>query len=115
VGKRQDSSHLIPSLCRKAIEAEDGGRIELFGDGSQERGFIYLTDLIDGILHAMKHKTDGGPINLGNGDEVASINELAEKIIDISSKDLTIEHNLSKPTGIDKHAADTKMIETELN
>jgi UDP-glucose 4-epimerase len=115
VGKRQDSSHLIPSLCRKAIEAEDGGSIELFGDGSQERGFIYLTDLIDGILHAMKHKTDGGPINLGNGDEVVSINELAEKIIDISSKDLTIEHNLSKPTGIDKHAADTKMIETELN
>ncbi|MFC7197247.1 NAD-dependent epimerase/dehydratase family protein [Halosimplex aquaticum] len=43
-----DSSHVIPSLCRKAIEEPPGGSIELFGDGTQERGFIHVTDLVEG-------------------------------------------------------------------
>jgi len=110
-----DSSHVIPSLCRKAIEAEDGDSIELFGDGTQERGFIYVTDLVEGMIQAMEHKTDGEPINLGNGDEVVSINELAETIIDISGKDLSIEHDLSKPTGTDKYAIDDTNMKDELS
>jgi nucleoside-diphosphate-sugar epimerase len=102
-----DSAHVIPSLCRKAIEAEDGDAIELFGDGTQERGFIYVSDLVEGMIRAIDRKADGEPVNLGNGEEVVSINELVEKIIDISGKDLSIEHDLSKPTGTDKYAADT--------
>lgn len=109
------SSHVIPSLCRKAIEAEDGDSIELFGDGTQERGFIYVTDLVDGMISAIERKVDGEPINLGNGKEVVSINELAEKIIDISGKDLSIEHDLSKPTGTDKYACDMTRMEQELD
>lgn len=110
-----ESSHVIPSLCRKAIEADDGDSIELFGDGSQERGFIYVTDLVEGMFRAIDRKTDGDPINLGNGEEVVSINELAETIIDISGKDLEIEHDLSKPTGTDKYAADTTKMQRELD
>jgi len=110
-----DSSHVIPSLCRKAIEAEDGDSIELFGDGTQERGFIYVTDLAEGMIRAMEEKTDGEPINLGNGDEVVTINKLAETIIDISGKDLEIEHNLSKPTGTDKYAIDDTKMKDELD
>ena len=109
-----DSSHVIPSLCRKAIEADDGDSIELFGDGTQERGFIYVTDLVDGMIRAMERKTDGDPINLGNGDEVVTMNELAEAIIDISGKDLSIEHDLSKPTGTDKYAIDDTRMKAEL-
>ena len=110
-----DSSHVIPSLCRKAIEAEDGDSIELFGDGTQERGFIYVTDLAEGMIRAMEKKTDGEPINLGNGDEVVSINGLAEKVIDISGKDLEIKHDLSKPTGTDKYAIDDTKMKSELD
>jgi UDP-glucose 4-epimerase len=110
-----DSSHVIPSLCRKVIEEPDGGSIELFGDGTQERGFMYVTDLVEGMLRAMEHKTDGEPINLGNGEEVVTINELAETIIEISGKDISIEHDLSKPTGTDKYAADTTKMEAELD
>jgi len=110
-----DRSHVIPSLCRKAIEAEDGDSIELFGDGTQERGFIFVTNLAEGIIRAMEKKTDGEPINLGNGDEVVSINELAKKIIDISGKDLEIEHDLSKPTGTDKYAIDDTKMKDELD
>jgi UDP-glucose 4-epimerase len=97
------------------IEEPDGGSIELFGDGTQERGFIYVTDLVDGMLQAIEKKADGEPINLGNGNEVVSMNELAETIIDISNKDISIEHDLSKPTGTDKYAADTTKMKEELN
>lgn len=110
-----DSAHVIPSLCRKAIEADDGGSIELFGDGSQERGFIYVTDLVEGMIRAMAEKTDGDPINLGNGEEVVSIDELAETIVEISGKDLSIEHDRSKPTGTDKYAAETTKMERALD
>lgn len=110
-----DSSHVIPSLCRKVIETPDGGSIELFGDGSQQRGFIYVDDLVEGLLRAMDRAVDGTPINLGNGDEVVSINELAEIIIETSGKDIRIEHDLSKPTGTDKYAADTDRMEDTLD
>lgn len=110
-----ESSHVIPSLCRKVIEEPDGGSIELFGDGTQERGFIYVTDLVEGMIRAMDRKVDGEPINLGNGREVVTINELAETIIDISGKDISIEHDLSKPTGTDKYAADATTMRNALD
>ena len=106
------SSHVIPSLCRKVIEAPDGGAIELFGDGSQQRGFIYVTDLVEGMVRAMGRATDGEAINLGNGREVVSMTELAESIIGISGKEITIEYDRSMPTGTDRYAADeTRMRE----
>jgi nucleoside-diphosphate-sugar epimerase len=110
-----DSSHVIPSLCRKVIEEPDGGSIELFGDGTQERGFIHVSDLTEGMVRAIERKADGEPVNLGNGDEVVTINELAETIVDISGKDIAIEHDLSKPTGTDKYAADDTMMKRELD
>ncbi|WP_049921398.1 NAD-dependent epimerase/dehydratase family protein [Halopiger djelfimassiliensis] len=110
-----DSSHVIPSLCRKVIEEPDGGSIELFGDGTQERGFIYVTDLVNGMIRTIESKADGDPINLGNGQEVVTINELAETIIEISGKDISIEHDLSMPTGTDKYAADTAKMEQALD
>jgi nucleoside-diphosphate-sugar epimerase len=110
-----DSSHVIPSLCRKVIEEPDDGSIELFGDGTQERGFIYVTDLVDGMIRTIERKVDGEPINLGNSKEVVSMNDLAQRIIDISGKDLSIKHDLSKPTGTDKYACDMTKMQAELD
>ena len=110
-----DSSHVIPSLCRKVIEADDGDAIELFGDGTQARGFIYVTDLVNGMLDVMEKKGDGEAINLGNSRDVVTMNELAERIIEISGKDLEIEHDRSKPTGTDKYACDMTRINEELD
>ncbi|WP_276271751.1 NAD-dependent epimerase/dehydratase family protein [Haloarcula litorea] len=108
-----DDSHVIPSLCRKVIEEPDGGSIELFGDGTQQRGFIYVTDLVDGMLRALDVGLDGGAVNLGNASEVVTMNELAERIVDISGKDIAIEHDTSMPTGTDRYCADTdRMRET---
>jgi len=110
-----ESSHVIPSLCRKAIEAPDGGSIELFGDGSQQRGFIYVTDLVEGMIEVLTTKSDGEAINLGNSKEVVSITELAEKIIEISDKDLSLTYDTSQPTGTDKYACDMTQMEAELD
>jgi nucleoside-diphosphate-sugar epimerase len=49
-----DSSHVIPSLCPKVIKEPNGGSIEVFGNGIQQRGFIYVTDLIDGMIKAIE-------------------------------------------------------------
>ncbi|MDS0284529.1 NAD-dependent epimerase/dehydratase family protein [Haloarcula onubensis] len=110
-----DSSHVIPSLCRKVIETPDGGSIELFGDGSQQRGFIYVTDLVDGMIEVLTTKSDGEAINLGNSREVVSIEELAKTIIDISGKDLSLTYDRSKPTGTDRYACDMTQMKAELD
>jgi UDP-glucose 4-epimerase len=110
-----ESSHVIPSLTRKLIETSNGGSVELFGDGTQQRGFIYVTDLVGGIIRTMERKGDGEALNIGNSQEVVSINELTERIIEISGKGITIEHDLSKPTGTDKYAADMTKMKEDLN
>jgi UDP-glucose 4-epimerase len=110
-----DSSHVIPSLCRKAIEATDGDSVEIFGDGSQERGFVYVTDLVDGMIRAAETVGDGSAINLGDASEVVSITDLAERVVAISGKDLTIEHDLSGPTGTNRYCADTTLMKGTLD
>jgi len=99
-------SHVIPSSIRKAIlypEVE----FKMFGDGTQERGFMHVSDCVDGLILCMEKKADADPINLGNGKEVVSINELIEKIVKISGKDIKIEHDPSGPKGTYKYCADT--------
>jgi len=108
-------SHVVPAVCRKVIEEPDGGSIELFGDGKQERGFIYVTDLVEGMVRTVERKTDGEAINLGNSTEVVTMTELAERIIDISGKDISIEYDRSKPTGTDKYACDMTRMTEELD
>jgi nucleoside-diphosphate-sugar epimerase len=106
-----DSAHVIPAFIRKAIEYPDR-EFEVFGDGTQVRGFIYVTDLVEGMIRALEMKADGEPINLGNGEEVVSIQELADMVVEISGKDIELEFAPEKPTGTDKYAADTtKMVE----
>jgi GDP-L-fucose synthase len=76
-----DSSHVIPALIRKAIEAQERGDGELavWGDGSPTREFLYVEDAAEGILTAAEHYNDPEPVNLGSGYEI-SIKDLAEMI-----------------------------------
>jgi len=98
-------SHVIPSLIRKAIlYPKEGFRI--FGDGKQERAFLYVKDCVEGLILAMMKIENAEPINLGS-DEVISIEELAKKIIAISGKRIEIEYDLSGPRGTNKYCADT--------
>lgn len=70
---------------------------------------------MEGLIRCMEKKADGEPINLGNGEEVVSINNLAEKIIEISGKEIEIKRNAGGPEGTYKYCADTTKMEKELD
>jgi GDP-D-mannose 3', 5'-epimerase len=85
------------ALCRKVAMADDGGSIELWGDGEQTRSFCYIDDCTEGIYRLMRSDC-ADPINLGT-DRLVSINDLAEIIIRISGKRIGIVH-VDGPQGV---------------
>ena len=85
------------ALCRKVALAEDGGSIEVWGDGEQTRSFCYIDDCVDGLYRLMHSEYDQ-PLNLGT-ERMVSINELARIIMEIADKRLTIEH-VEGPEGV---------------
>lgn len=86
------------ALCRKIAEAEDGGEIEIWGDGEQTRSFCHVDDCVEGIYRLMESDFTK-PLNLGR-DRMVTINELAEIIISISGKQgLTLKH-VDGPQGV---------------
>jgi GDP-D-mannose 3', 5'-epimerase len=85
------------ALCRKVAMAEDGGTIELWGDGEQTRSFCYIADCTEGIYRLMRSEC-ADPLNLGT-DRLVSINDLAEIIIRISGKRISIAH-IDGPQGV---------------
>jgi GDP-D-mannose 3', 5'-epimerase len=86
------------ALCRKIAMAEDGGEIELWGDGEQTRSFCHVDDCVEGI-HRLMQSDHREPLNLGT-DRMVTINELANIIIGISGKrEIRINH-VDGPQGV---------------
>ena len=100
------------ALCRKVAEAEDGGSIVLWGDGNQTRSFLYIDDCLRGVDMLMESDRDE-PLNIGS-DRLVTIDELARMIIEISGKNLTIAHDLSKPQGVRGRNADLTLVKRAL-
>jgi len=89
------------ALCRKVAMAEDGGSIDVWGDGSAVRNFIYIEDLLDGIeaiMQAPKEQASGKPINIGTKQRV-TVNALARLVAKVANKRLTLNH-ISGPVGV---------------
>ena len=111
-----DYSHVIPTLCRKAINFPRE-RFLVWGDGTQTRSFIYVDDAVDGIIRTMKYGLNKGPYNIGTPDRV-TISYLAELIADLAMirhrKDIEIEYDLSKPMGVIGRSADNQKSYKEL-
>jgi nucleoside-diphosphate-sugar epimerase len=78
------------AMCRKVAETEDGGEIEVWGDGNQTRSFLYIDDCISSILKMM-NSDFVGPVNIGS-EEMVTINELAQMTISISGKNIKIKN-----------------------
>ena len=86
------------AMCRKVAEVEPGGSIEIWGDGEQTRSFCHVDDCVEGIYRLMQSDYRD-PLNLGR-DEMVSINELAQLVVDISGKqDITFRH-VDGPQGV---------------
>jgi GDP-L-fucose synthase len=102
------SSHVIPALIRKCIEAQDDGvdHIVVWGDGSPTREFIYVKDAARGIALATEFYNESLPVNIGSGFEI-SIKDLAEKIASLTGFEGDLVWDTSKPNGQPRRALDT--------
>jgi GDP-L-fucose synthase len=101
------SSHVIPALIRKCVEAKeaDEDHIVVWGDGSPTREFIYVTDAARGIALATERYNESLPVNLGSGFEI-SIKDLAEKIAKMTGFEGDFVWDTSKPNGQPRRALD---------
>jgi GDP-L-fucose synthase len=98
-----ETSHVIPALIRKMVEAED--EVVLWGDGSPTREFLYVDDCVEGFVLASERYDGPEPANLGAGKEI-SIRELAELIADVVGYEGQIVWDTSKPGGQPRRSVD---------
>ena len=82
-------------MCRKVAECEDGGEIEVWGDGKQTRSFLYIDECLEAIARFVKQDEFMGPLNIGS-EEMVSINELAEIATKVSGKTIRIKNLFGK-------------------
>ena len=101
------TSHVIPALIRKALEAQERGDKELvvWGDGSPTREFLYVEDAADGIVTATESYNDSKPVNLGSGYEIP-IKDLAEMIARLTGFEGKLVWDTSKPNGQPRRGLD---------
>jgi GDP-L-fucose synthase len=97
------SSHVIPALIRKMLEARD--EVVLWGDGSPSREFLYVDDCVDGFVLAAERYDGAEPVNLGTGVET-TIRELAETVADVTGFEGEIVWDASMPNGQPRRSLD---------
>jgi len=101
------TSHVIPALIRKAVEAGERGdkALPVWGDGSPTREFLYVEDAADGIITAAEKYNESEPINLGSGYEI-SIKDLAEMIVKYTGFKGKLAWQTDKPNGQPRRGLD---------
>jgi GDP-L-fucose synthase len=106
------TSHVVPALIRKCIEAAERGddHIVLWGDGSPTREFLYVEDAAEGLTMAAERYNGSEPFNLGSGQEI-SIKDLATLIARWTGFNGEIVWDTSKPNGQPRRALDTSRAE----
>jgi nucleoside-diphosphate-sugar epimerase len=85
------------AMCRKVAEAEDGGTIEVWGDGNAVRSFIYVADLVDGVYALMQSSIEE-PANIGS-PEYVTVNDLVRIVAEVAGKQIAI-HHVDGPVGV---------------
>ena len=102
------SSHVIPALIRKCVEAREAGadHIDVWGTGTASREFLYVDDAAEGIVLAAERYDGAGPVNLGVGAEI-TIRELVTLIARLTGFEGEIRWDASKPDGQPRRALDT--------
>ena len=107
-----ESSHVIPAMIRKFLEAHESGAREvvLWGDGSPTREFLYVEDAAEGILAAAERYDGAGPVNLGSGEEI-SIRDLATLVAREIGFGGGIRWDASRPNGQPRRKLDVSRAE----
>ncbi|MFO7623687.1 MAG: GDP-L-fucose synthase [Anaerolineales bacterium] len=107
-----ETSHVIPALIRKCLEAQDRGekQVVLWGDGSPTREFLYVEDAAEGILLAAERYNGSEPVNLGSGMEIR-IKDLAQMISRLTGFEGELVWDTTKPNGQPRRVLDTSRAE----
>ena len=107
-----ETSHVIPALIRKCLEAQDRGekQVVLWGDGSPTREFLYVEDAAEGILLAAERYNGSEPVNLGSGMEIR-IKDLVQMISRLTGFEGELVWDTSKPNGQPRRVLDTSRAE----
>ncbi|MDZ4095669.1 MAG: NAD-dependent epimerase/dehydratase family protein [Paracoccaceae bacterium] len=100
------------AMCRKVALCEDGGSIDVWGDGRQTRSFLFVDECLEGTTRLLRSDF-AGPVNIGS-DEMVSINQLAEMVIALSGKKITI-NNIPGPLGVRGRNSDNRLIRARLD
>jgi nucleoside-diphosphate-sugar epimerase len=95
------------AICRKVAMAEDGGEIEIWGDGRQTRSFLFIDECLEGVRRLMDSDFLG-PVNIGS-EEMVSIDQLAEMCMEIAGKALRFRH-VEGPQGVRGRRSDNRLI-----
>lgn len=111
------------AMCRKVAECNEGGQIEVWGDGKQTRSFLYIDECIEAILRFMRQEEFLGPVNIGS-EEMVKINDLANIAILCSKKDIKInniegqdfinKYGFSCPVGVRGRNSDNKLYKEKM-
>jgi len=99
------------AFCRKIAEAPDGGDIQMWGDGKQTRSFLYIDECIKATLLLTRSDFEG-PVNIGS-EEMITINGLAEMIMRVAGKNLSIRH-IPGPLGVRGRNSHNELIRQKL-
>ena len=111
------------AMCRKVIQADNNGSIEVWGPGNQTRSFLYIDECIEATI-SLTRSDFCGPVNIGS-EEMISINDLAKMAIDISNKDVNIDnldgqeffnkYGHKCPLGVNGRNSDNNLYKEKLN
>lgn len=99
------------AICRKVAVASDGDSIEVWGDGTQTRSFLYIDECLEGSLHLMRSECSV-PLNVGS-EEMVSINRLVEMVAMIAGKSIKIT-NIPGPLGVSGRNSDNRLIRASI-
>jgi GDP-L-fucose synthase len=107
-----ETSHVIPALIRKMIEARErgDGQIVVWGDGSPTREFLYVDDCVEALWLAAQRYDGAEPVNLGSGEEIA-IRELADLVAELTGFAGEIDWDTSRPNGQPRRRLDVSRAE----
>lgn len=105
------TSHVLPALIRKVVEARDEGRNEIvmWGTGAPLREFMHADDLADALVFMMEHYSDAPHVNVGSGQEV-SILDLAELVVEAAGYKGRIVRDETKPDGTPRKLMDSSVL-----
>jgi GDP-D-mannose 3',5'-epimerase len=96
------------AICRKVALAQDGGEIEIWGDGQQTRSYMHIDDCVEGLIRLMASGYQK-PLNLGT-DELVTVDGLVDIVSKIAGKTLVKRHDPSKPQGVRGRNSDNSLL-----